>query len=216
MTQTRDSVQSLVVTPGNEFNSRYGHYRHSDLIGIPYGSKVASRKGKGFIHILRPTPELWTLALPHRTQILYLADIAFITSWLHIRPGSVVIEAGSFRSSFLQSISSIHRSFFSNFYPDTLLHSQVQVQVHSHIRSHALSVPWGMSIPMNSMKPERRRQRGLLSLFPAHTWHSRPFSDEFARHGMGDIVNLTHRNVCKDGFTVTDTADAGALFFFLY
>jgi hypothetical protein len=94
--QTRDLVQSLVVTPGNAFNSRYGDYPHSDLVGIPYGSKVASRTGKGFVHILRPTPELWTLALPHRTQILYLADIAFITSWLYIRPGSVVVEAGQF------------------------------------------------------------------------------------------------------------------------
>lgn len=28
---------------------------------------------------------------------------------------------------------------------------------------------------------------------------------------MSDIVTLTHRNVCKEGFTVTDTADAGAL-----
>ena len=34
------------------------------------------------------------MALPHRTQILYLADIAFVTSWLNIRPGSNVIEAG--------------------------------------------------------------------------------------------------------------------------
>lgn len=34
------------------------------------------------------------MALPHRTQILYLADIAFITSWLDIRRGSRVIEAG--------------------------------------------------------------------------------------------------------------------------
>jgi hypothetical protein len=31
---------------------------------------------------------------------------------------------------------------------------------------------------------------------------------------MADIVTLTHRNVCKDGFTVTDTADAGTLFLF--
>ena len=92
--QTRDLVQSLVVTPGKSFNSRYGDYPHADLVGIPYGSKVPSRTGKGFVHILRPTPELWTLALPHRTQILYLADIAFITSWLYIRPGSIVIEAG--------------------------------------------------------------------------------------------------------------------------
>jgi tRNA (adenine57-N1/adenine58-N1)-methyltransferase catalytic subunit len=98
--QTRDLIQSLVVTPGKSFNSRYGDYPHADLVGIPYGSKVASRTGKGFVHILRPTPELWTLALPHRTQILYLADIAFITSWLYIKPASVVIEAGISPPSF--------------------------------------------------------------------------------------------------------------------
>ncbi|KAG6898422.1 hypothetical protein C0992_004133 [Termitomyces sp. T32_za158] len=91
---TRDYLQPLVITPGKEFNSKFGHYRHSDLVGMPYGSKVGSRKGKGFIHVLRPTPELWTMALPHRTQILYLADIAFITSHLDIKPGSRVIEAG--------------------------------------------------------------------------------------------------------------------------
>ena len=87
-------MQPLVISAGKELNSRFGVYRHSDLIGVPYGSKVGSRNGKGFIHVLRPTPELWTLALPHRTQILYLADIAFVTSWLDIKPGSKVIEAG--------------------------------------------------------------------------------------------------------------------------
>lgn len=92
--QTRELIQPLLITPGKDFNSRFGHYKHNDLIGIPYGSKVGSRNGKGFIHVLRPTPELWTIALPHRTQILYLADIAFITSWLDIRRGSRVIEAG--------------------------------------------------------------------------------------------------------------------------
>lgn len=92
--QTRDLVQPLVVTPGKEINNRFGFYRHDDLVGVPYGSKVGSRNGKGFIHVLRPTPELWTLALPHRMQILYLADIAFVTSWLNIKPGSKVIEAG--------------------------------------------------------------------------------------------------------------------------
>ena len=34
-------------------------------------------------------------------------------------------------------------------------------------------------------------------------------SEEFARHGMSDIVTLTHRNVCKSGFTIIDTADSG-------
>ena len=83
-----------MVTPGLELNNKFGVFRHSDFIGLPYGTKVASRNGRGFVYMLRPTPELWTLALPHRTQILYIADIAFITTWLSIRPGSVVIEAG--------------------------------------------------------------------------------------------------------------------------
>lgn len=87
-------MQPLIVTPGKEFNGKFGVYSHADLVGIPFGSKVGSRNGKGFIHVLRPTPELWTIALPHRTQILYLADIAFIVSYLDIKPGSKVVEAG--------------------------------------------------------------------------------------------------------------------------
>lgn len=97
----------MTIEPGKEFNSKFGSYRHADLIGIPFGSKVGSRTGKGFIHVLRPTPELWTMALPHRTQILYLADIAFITSYLDVKKGSRVIEAGrsSFRIQFISSLS---------------------------------------------------------------------------------------------------------------
>lgn len=30
---------------------------------------------------------------------------------------------------------------------------------------------------------------------------------------MQDIVTLTHRNVCKDGFTVENSADAGMYYF---
>ena len=33
--------------------------------------------------------------------------------------------------------------------------------------------------------------------------------EEFVRHGMEDMVTLTHRNVCKDGFTVENLADSG-------
>jgi hypothetical protein len=67
------------------------------------------------------------------------------------------------------------------------------------------------------MNLERTRRRELPAIPPpcTHPNHLLPFSEEFARHGMSDIVTLTHRNVCKDGFTVTDTADAGAQFYFV-
>ena len=99
--QTREALQPLIITPGKEIQNKFGAYRHSDLVGIPYGSKVGSRTGRGFIHVLRPTPELWTMALPHRTQILYLADISFVVSYLYIKPGSRVIEAGELDSNFI-------------------------------------------------------------------------------------------------------------------
>lgn len=49
---------------------------------------------KGWGHVLQPTPELWTLTLPHRTQIIYTPDISMIIMQLDLVPGSVVIEAG--------------------------------------------------------------------------------------------------------------------------
>ncbi|KAF9240194.1 tRNA methyltransferase complex subunit Cpd1 [Melanogaster broomeanus] len=143
--QTREHIQPLLVTPGKDFNSRFGFYRHADFVGIPYGSKVGSRNGKGFIHVLRPTPELWTMALPHRTQILR---------------GSRVIEAGTGSGSF----------------------------------SHSVARTIGST--------------GHLYSYEFHEARADKAREEFIRHGMEDIVTLTHRNVCKDGFTVENVVDS--------
>ncbi|ORY82905.1 tRNA methyltransferase complex GCD14 subunit-domain-containing protein [Leucosporidium creatinivorum] len=102
---SRTQLNPLVVTPGTQLQSRYGHFKHDDMVGVPYGSKFASSNGRGFVYLLKPTPELWTLALPHRTQILYLPDIAFITSYLDVKAGSKVIEAGTGSGSFSHSIA---------------------------------------------------------------------------------------------------------------
>lgn len=71
----------------------YGALRVKDLIGKKFGSKVFLSKGYGFI--LQPSPELWTLTLPHRTQIIYTPDISMIVMQLEIAPGSIVIESGN-------------------------------------------------------------------------------------------------------------------------
>lgn len=89
-----DSMMPVKVQHGAQTQTRYGAIRHSaDLIGKPYGSKVTCSKG-GWVHVLHPTPELWTVTLPHRTQILYTTDIAMVTMMLELRPGAVVCESG--------------------------------------------------------------------------------------------------------------------------
>ncbi|CAH0553479.1 unnamed protein product [Brassicogethes aeneus] len=77
----------------NVFQTPYGALKCEDLIGKPYGSKITLSKGWGYI--LQPTPELWTITLPHRTQIIYTPDISMIILQLEIVPGSTVIESGT-------------------------------------------------------------------------------------------------------------------------
>lgn len=54
----------------------------------------------GFVHILPPTPEIWTSSLPHRTQVVYTPDYSYILQRIRARPGSRLIEAGSGSGSF--------------------------------------------------------------------------------------------------------------------
>ena len=64
---------------------KYGCVKHDELIGTKFGSRHQCARGS--ITIMAPTPELWSLTLPHRTQILYATDISMITSLLYLQPG---------------------------------------------------------------------------------------------------------------------------------
>ena len=97
------NIYPIKVEEGQVFQTKYGALRHSDLIGLPYGSLFNC--AKGFVHILHPTPELWTLTLPHRTQILYSTDISFICTQLDLKSGSVVCEAGTGSGSLSHAIA---------------------------------------------------------------------------------------------------------------
>ena len=73
------------LTPALPPSRRHGQIYNSDNRG----------RTAGFVKVLHPSAELWTETLPHRTQILYAADIAMVLSMLELRPGSVVIESGA-------------------------------------------------------------------------------------------------------------------------
>ncbi|CDS12306.1 hypothetical protein LRAMOSA04501 [Lichtheimia ramosa] len=157
---SRNNMQTIVVKKGEEFTSRYGCFKHDKMIGKEYGSKMVSSNYKGFVYLLHPTPELWTLSLPHRTQILYLADISFITTYLDMKPGSRVIESGTGSGSF----------------------------------SHSIARAIGPT--------------GKLYTFEYHEQRAEQAKKEFSDHGLSDIIQLQHRDVCKDGFGLKDAVNA--------
>ena len=66
------------------------------LLSPTYTPQMYSVNRKGWVYLLHPTPELWTVNLPHRTQILYTTDISMVLLQLDIKPGSVVVESGKY------------------------------------------------------------------------------------------------------------------------
>ena len=82
---------------GSYIHNRWGAFRHDDIIGTPFGCKHLSfsEGSNQHLYILEPTPELWSVALKTRTQIVDEMDASYITFMLNIRPGSVVVESGT-------------------------------------------------------------------------------------------------------------------------
>jgi tRNA (adenine57-N1/adenine58-N1)-methyltransferase catalytic subunit len=87
-----NQLYPIKVTKGQSHHTKYGSLKHADLIGKKYGTKFQCSKGT--VYVLQGSPELWTLCLPHRTQILYTPDISMITLQLELKPGSIVVESG--------------------------------------------------------------------------------------------------------------------------
>ncbi|XP_069949319.1 tRNA (adenine(58)-N(1))-methyltransferase catalytic subunit TRMT61A isoform X2 [Cherax quadricarinatus] len=142
----------------NVFQTRYGSLKVMDLIGEKFGSKV--NLSKGWARVLYPTPELWTVTLPHRTQILYTPDISMVVMQLEIGPGSVVCEAGTGSGSV----------------------------------SHAL---------LRTIGPT-----GKLYTCDFHKERAQVALDEFTRHGFGERVDVSHRDVYVEGLGVKGIANA--------
>ena len=103
--ESHKSMKFFYVEPGKEEHNRFGHFPHDRMVGRPFGSKMRSSKGSaGFVWLLSPTPELWTVILRHRTQVVYTCDAALIALRLRLRNGSVVCEAGTGTGSLTTSL----------------------------------------------------------------------------------------------------------------
>ena len=94
-------LKPLYVKSGETLVCKEGHFPHVNFIGVPFGGLVSghmpkkSDPTKPQILVLKPTPEVWTQAVPRRTQIIYATDISVIVQNLGLVPGSKVAEAGT-------------------------------------------------------------------------------------------------------------------------
>lgn len=144
----------LVVKAGERFQNRIGVFAHDDIINRPFGSWIDSCcKKNSRICVLAPTPELWTMFLPHRTQIIYTIDSSVIVSLLDLSPGKRVVESGTGSGSLTHSLART-------------------VAPHGHVYT-----------------------------FEFHPQRADIARKEFEEHGISNVVTVSHRDVCKSGFS---------------
>eukprot|EP00200_Dunaliella_tertiolecta_P010339 CAMPEP_0202383732 /NCGR_PEP_ID=MMETSP1127-20130417/50919_1 /ASSEMBLY_ACC=CAM_ASM_000462 /TAXON_ID=3047 /ORGANISM="Dunaliella tertiolecta, Strain CCMP1320" /LENGTH=368 /DNA_ID=CAMNT_0048983307 /DNA_START=41 /DNA_END=1144 /DNA_ORIENTATION=- len=99
-------MKAVHVDAKARYDNRYGSFPQKDWIGLPFGSKVRATGGsRGWVYLLAPTPDLWSLVLRHRTQILYIADISMVCMYLELCPGAVVLESGTGSGSLTHSLA---------------------------------------------------------------------------------------------------------------
>lgn len=130
----------------------------------------------GFIHVLPPTPETWTMSLPHRTQVVYTPDYSYILHRIRARPGTRLIEAGSGSGSFTHAAA---RAVYNGYPPSQETKNQESVV-------------------------ESPEAFGKVFSFEFHAERHRKVQEEMLLHGLGGIVRASHRDVYRDGFLLHD------------
>merc|ERR1711860_109661 len=163
---------------------------------------------------MHPTPELWTLSLPHRTQILYTTDISMVILQLDIKPGSIVVEAGT-------GSGSLSHSFIRTLQPSGKLltfefHEKRSKKAREEFKDHGLEQyvtvthrdvcgtgfllnnvadavfldlprPWDC---IASAKQAIKKQGGRICSFPPCMEQVQRSTDEMARLGFSEINTL--------------------------
>lgn len=146
-----DKLDFVYVKPGEIFQNRNGAFHHDDFINQPFGTKLRSRdlQGYGFLFLLKPTPELWTRSLNHRTQVVHELDQSQIIFQLYLQPNQVVVESGT----------------------------------GSGAMSHAV---------IRTVAPA-----GHLHTYEFNQHRAVTARTEFQQHGLGHLVTVHHKDVCR-------------------
>lgn len=111
-----NSIRMVVkVRRGGVLSTVRGIIRMDDIIGKPYGTRIATNLGHTF-YITRPNLPDILLKMPRVTQPIYPKDSSAIIILLNIKPGSRVLESGlgsGFAASIIATYISPHGQLVS-------------------------------------------------------------------------------------------------------
>lgn len=188
--QVRASLVDTGTRGRKDVVQQTGKKRKAEEVESPGGEvsdfkqKEAVTASSGFIHVLPPTPENWTTSLPHRTQVVYTPDYSYILHRLRVRPGSIIIEAGSGSGSFTHAAA---RAVFSG-YPESACGTNAMLEEPGTLRKEDLL-------------------EGRVYSYEFHLERFKKVTAEMKEHGLDSIVQTTHRDVYGEGFSLSVNND---------
>ncbi|KAF2269410.1 tRNA methyltransferase complex GCD14 subunit [Lojkania enalia] len=148
----------------------------------------AAIASSGFVHLVPPTPETWTLCLPHRTQVVYTPDYSYILQRLRVRPGDHIIEAGAGSGSFT--------------------HAAVRAVFNGYLGEDGM-----FDSPKNSDRDgtnhilkKKRSRCGRVYSYEFHAPRAKQLRAEIEEHGLSSLVRVINRDVYEDGFCLDSEA----------
>ncbi|KAJ1605173.1 GCD14 RNA methylase [Cryptosporidium canis] len=100
-----EMVLQVLLEPNGRTQTRNGMFLHNEIIGRYFGSRILDTSRSKWMVVLKLCPELISISLNHRTQILYQADISLICVLLDVSPGKNIIEAGTGSGSLTVALS---------------------------------------------------------------------------------------------------------------
>lgn len=190
---TFNKLDFVYCQPGEVYSNRNGKFPHDDFIGKPFGTKLRSSnfKGYGYCYILKPTPELWTRSLTHRTQIIHELDQSQILFELDIVPNCTVIESGTgsaaLSHSFARTLAPAGHLHTYEFNPQR--HAAAQTECERHGLSHLVTVYHRDVCTQGFDRPPNSVDAALLDV--PEPWEAVPHAAYVLRTGGGKLASYS-------------------------
>lgn len=84
----------IELIPGAQFHHHHGHLPHDEIIGAEEGTTLKSSLGRPLVAV-RPRLADFALKMPRGAAVVYPKDVGAILVWADVKPGNVVVEAGT-------------------------------------------------------------------------------------------------------------------------
>jgi tRNA (adenine57-N1/adenine58-N1)-methyltransferase catalytic subunit len=219
---------------GKVVNTRFGSFPHSTLIGLPWGSQVRASKvdtgsrGRRVKGQDKKRKREESESVPNKAPKLEEEDAEDASTPNTTREEKEAVAASS---GFIHLLPPTPENWTSSlphrtqvvYTPDYsyILHrlrarhgtSIIEAGAGSGSFTHASARAVYSGYPNDAEFTSKQRKLGKVWSFEFHEQRHEKLEKEIQDHGLEDIVQITHRDVCEDGFLVNgESPNAEAVF----